>query len=124
MGRFLAAFLVFAALSGCASRAKLEKNLSSWVGAPAQRLVDKWGYPASQITAPNGNTVYVYSNRRTISMPVSSYTIPGNAYTGTAPRTEIYGGGTADLWCDVFFEIGGDGAVIRWEYRGNYCVSR
>lgn len=113
-------------ISGCATQAKYKAVLDSWIGKPEQSLVDAWGYPANQMTAPNGNKVYVYSSSGQIVMPTTTTTNAhvtgyGNSAYGTATTTS-YGGQVINLGCTTYFEIYG-GTVVRWNYQGNNCKS-
>jgi hypothetical protein len=115
------------ALSGCATTGKYEAKLASWVGSPADRLIASWGYPAQQMTAPNGDLVYVYSNHGSFVMPTTTTTNAqvsayGNSAYGTATST-TYGGGVIDLSCTTYFEIGPDQRVVSWRWQGNSCKS-
>jgi hypothetical protein len=120
--------LMFGLLAGCATTAKYKAVLDTWIGAPAQKLVEAWGYPSSQMTAPDGNTVYIYQNNSSFVMPtvtttnaaVSAY---GNSAYGTATSLTT-GGSTIDMSCTTYFEIGPDKTVVGYQAQGNGCVSR
>lgn len=114
-------------LPGCATTSKYEAKLNSWVGSPAQSLVNSWGYPASQMTAPDGNTVYVYSRSGSFVMPTTTTTNAqvsayGNSAYGTATTTTS-GGGVITMACTTYFEIGQDQRVVSWRWQGNSCKS-
>ncbi len=107
--------VLFAALiplvAGCASTGQTgqtaeEKRaaLDSWKGEDAQKLIDARGYPSYQLTAPNGNMVYIYHWENTVSQSTSS---------GTTYKTIYY--------CDTSFEIDKDQTVVRWMTQGNNC---
>jgi hypothetical protein len=116
------------ALSGCATNAKFQASLNSWVGQPAQSLVDSWGYPASQMTAPNGNTVYVYQRSGSFVMPSTtttnaSATAYGNQAYGTATSTTS-GGNVINMACTTYFELDSSQTIVTWHAQGNNCRSR
>ncbi len=121
--------VLFAALisfvAGCTGQTAQERQvvLDSWIGANAQDLVDSWGYPSNQLTAPNGNTVYVYhwEGHSTDDTP---------EWRGGRPEEDIYGGAedifgdetyNMTLTCDTSFEIDKNQTVVRWTTRGTRC---
>lgn len=111
-------------LAGCATTAKYEAKLNTWIGQTPEHLINTWGYPAGSFDHPNGNRVYVYSASRTVSttMPGTTYLNHngGGRYTATT-----YGGATinSDYWCKTFFEVGPGGKIDTWKYEGNDCKS-
>ena len=120
----LAALLV----SGCATTAKYEEKLSSWVGGDAAALVNSWGYPSNSFEAPNGNKVYVYQRGGSMVMPTTYQTTAnatgyGNTAYGAA-TTNVYGGQTLTFWCNTFFEVSPANRIVRWRWEGNDCVSK
>ena len=115
-------------LAGCATTAKYEAKLNSWVGADANSLVNSWGYPKSSFDAPNGNKVYVYQNAGSITMPTTYQTTAnvtsyGNTAYGNA-TTNVYGGQTLNFWCKTFFEVDSTNRIVRWRWEGNRCKSK
>lgn len=113
-------------VAGCATEAKYKTALNTWPGRPAQDLVNSWGYPDSQMTAPNGNTVYVYNRSSSIVMPTTTTTNAqatsyGHSAYGTATST-TYGGQTINMSCSTYFEIA-NATVVSWHYQGNACKS-
>lgn len=116
-----------ASLSGCATQAKYKEKLNTWIGAPVDNLVSSWGYPSSQLTAPNGNTVYVYERSGGYVTPTTSTTNAsvtgyGNSAYGTATTT-TYGGQFISMSCRTFFEVGPSRTIVSWRYEGNACKS-
>ena len=112
--------VLFAALisfvAGCTGQFAQERQavLDSWIGANAQDLVDSWGYPSNQLTAPNGNTVYVYHWE-------GHSTDIGPQRQG--PGGVIYSDQTYDMTftCDTSFEIDKNQTVVQWTRRGTRC---
>jgi hypothetical protein len=126
--KYLLLLVVSASLAGCATTAKYEATLNTWVGSSAQALVASWGYPQSQMTAPDGNLAYVYDRQGSIVLPTSTYTNAtvssyGNTAYGNAYST-TYGGGTLRMECQTVFEIGPDQRIVSWHWQGNACKSR
>ena len=114
-------FLIFA---GCATTAKYEAALDSWLGHDVNELVDSWGYPVESFKAPNGNTVYVYNSSRSYAMPTqttSTYNVHGKTVYGHSTTT---GGQTLEFWCRTFFEVSDSNKIITWRWEGNDCTSR
>lgn len=99
----LKVLLLILLITGCATTAKMEAKLESWVGKSADALIDSWGYPVSTIEAPNGNTVYKYSE--------SFMYIPPNSMVGY------------NMACDISFELSPRNEVIKWAMRGDGCTS-
>lgn len=110
-------------LAGCATGAKYEAALNSYVGKPELDLVRNWGAPA-QTYETGGSKFLVYSSKRTLVFPGTSpmYTTSYSGYQ--AYTTEI--GGTKPtsipMSCETTFEVV-DGKVSAWTYRGNDCTS-
>ncbi len=115
-------------LAGCATTAKYEAALNSWVGSDANALTNSWGYPSGSFEAPNGNKVYVYQNGGSVTLPTTyqtnaNVTSYGNTAYGSA-TTNVYGGQTLNFWCKTFFEVGPDNRIVRWSWQGNNCKSK
>ncbi len=130
--------------SGCATQAKYQAILATWVGHPTDELISKWGPPTSTTPLTSGGSVLEYSKASVVRSPGYSYSIPMNTYqSGTA---SVYGSGgyaygnysgTAtqyvpinvppsvnQYWCKTRFTTD-KGSVIRsWAHEGNVCVSK
>jgi hypothetical protein len=115
-------------LVSCATQAKYQAALNTWIGHDVNELVDKWGYPAGSLKAPSGNTVYVYQRGESIPMPTTYQTtasVYGNRNFATGNATTIaYGGGTLDFWCRTYFETNSSHKIIKWRYEGDDCRSK
>jgi len=110
-------------LVGCATTAKYEASLNSWMGHDVNELVNSWGYPVNSFKAPNGNTVYVYDSSGSYTMPINTNTthnIIGNSIYSHSTTT---GGQTLNFWCRTFFEINESNEIVLWRWEGNNCVS-
>jgi len=111
-------------LSGCATTAGYEAVLRSWTGQNINALISSWGYPESSFTAPDGNTVYVYSRGGSMTMPTqttfSGQVSPWGSYSGNSFTT---GGQTLNFWCKTFFEVDNNKTIINWRWEGNNCVA-
>jgi hypothetical protein len=138
--------LVIAALlfSSCATTANYERILSSWVGAPADKLVVRWGPPQNSFPLSDGGRVLEYITQRTVQL---------GGYTTSVPQT-TYHSGTASAWgtggsaygsysgtsttyvqqqtptynvpftCMTRFVVNGQGTITDWAWQGNNCRAR
>lgn len=130
-------FVVLACLvaAGCATAAKYEAALQSWVGSDESTLISAWGTPAHSYQMTNGQRSLGYTRNENILMGGGTYTTPetvvhqgtidGKAYTGTStvyvPRQEpVY---DMKMRCDTTFIIDTDGIVRSWQWDGNGCAS-
>lgn len=140
--RFGWALAVAGAMAGCATTANFEKTLNSWVGTPADRLVEKWGPPQSSYRLSDGGEVLQYASQRTAVIPGYTYSTPQTTYQSGS--VNVYGGngGAAygnysglsttyvqhrtndialNLSCVVRFTVDSAGIVRRWNWQGNNC---
>ncbi len=108
-------------LAGCATTAGYQQVLDTWIGHDAADLTSSWGYPSSQMQAPNGNKVYVYNRGNQFTTPMQT-SINGQrtpwGYQATAYTT---GGQTLTFRCNTFFEVDSGNKIIRWRWEGNAC---
>jgi len=112
-------------LYSCATTARFEENLQSWLGHDINELTQSWGYPSNSFKAPNGNLVYVYSQSSFYTSP-TTYSTYGNVtrYGNTAygnATTYKFGGQTYQRWCNIFFEVDESNRIILWRWEGNDC---
>lgn len=105
--------------SACATEGKLQKRLNSAVGQNIDWVVAGWGYPQGQFRAPNGNTVYVYSQSGTLQMPA---TATSNVY-GNTVQTTVHGGGQLAYGCSIYLEADANNVIQSFKYAGNTCQS-
>lgn len=116
--------LVVVALVGCASTAKYEAVLNSWIAAKESDLVTRWGPPAN-VYERNGTRMLTYYSQRQVVMPGASPTYTTQVIGKTA-YTSSSGGFPAQsigLQCRTTFEIKED-RVSNWSYEGNDCISK
>ena len=121
--------VLFAALisfvAGCTGQTAQERPavLDSWLGANAQELVDSWGYPSNQLTAPNGNTVYVYHSERHSTDIEPQWRRPHQEEDIYGGAEDIFGGQDYNITftCDTSFEIDKNQTVVRSTRRGTRC---
>jgi hypothetical protein len=111
-------------LTSCATTAKYESSLNSWMGQPEQDLVRAWGAPAR--VYESGETKYLtYSNSRNVYLAGTAPTYNTNCNDGYCTTTPS--GGTPaqniNLSCETIFEVV-DSDVTSWSYKGNGCKSK
>lgn len=115
-------FLLFLFLvtSGCATESDYKKDVLSWIGKSNRELVTVWGYPDKQITAPDGDTVYIYHKSRTLvfSQTYANYSDYYNSQ-GTYTNTQI-----EKLACTTWFDINPKTSLIKQVvFKGNLCMA-
>lgn len=125
--RLLIATVVLA-ISGCATTAKYEAVLNSWLGSHAQELVNSWGYPDGSFRAPNGNEVYIYARGTNVTMPSQYHTTGtvnswGTHSTFNATTTQS-GGQSLHFWCKTYIEVDQSKRIVNWRWEGNHCAAR
>lgn len=134
---------VLAALAGCATQAKFQDKMNSFVGRPEAVLVGAYGPPQGSYTLNDGSKVLQYARSGQMVLPGVTTTQPvttnttGNMTlnqgmrqtTGTynqtsttyvqqeAPSTVV------QLSCTVNFTIDAGGVVRAWNASGNHCVA-
>jgi hypothetical protein len=117
------AFLLI--LAGCATTAKYEKVLATWVGSPEPNLIRSWGPPQQVYDAGDGVKYLTYVSSRNVFIPGSSPTY-STQYIGNTAYTNSYGGSPAQniaMSCKTSFEVK-NGIITSWRYEGNDCTSR
>jgi hypothetical protein len=111
-------------LAGCATEAKYEAALKSWVGNSESSLVNSWGPPDS--VYENGGTKYLtYQKSRSGYIPGTTPTYQTQIIGNTA-YTNSYGGSSGYSYnqnCKTTFTISG-GRITNWRWEGNNCRSQ
>ncbi|HCL3314561.1 TPA: hypothetical protein N2A14_002569 [Pseudomonas aeruginosa] len=110
-------------LAGCATAAKYEASLNTYVGKPELDLVRDWGAPA-QTYETGGSKFLMYSSRRTLVFPGTPPTYT-TSYSGYQAYTTTTGGtppARIPMSCETTFEVI-DGKVSSWTYKGNDCTA-
>jgi hypothetical protein len=118
---WLAILFTILFIVGCATQAKYEAILNTWIGSNINNMMNSWGYPSGSFKSPNGNTVYVYGDSRTMTMPTQSRTTQD--FLGNY-ETTITGGETINLHCTTYIETDEHGMIVKWSFKGNHCVSQ
>jgi hypothetical protein len=130
-------------MAGCATQAKFQTKMDSFLGQPEAVLVGTYGPPQSSYALNGGSKVLQYSRSGQMVLPGMTTTQPvttntaGNLTlnqgmrqtTGTynqtsttyvqqqAPSTVV------QLGCTVNFTIDAAGIVRAWNASGNHCVA-
>jgi len=120
------ALLLSLFMLGCATEAKYQKVLDSWLGEKEQSLVGAWGVPASVYETDDFKFLTYLSSEQVFipGTPPSYQTTYGYGTSYTTPA-----GGTSPmligLKCQTTFKvIKSTGLIANWSYRGNNCVSK
>jgi len=114
-------------LVGCQTAAQFERNMITWRGQPIDSLIQQWGYPNGELTSPDGNQVYVYSNSGSYNVPqtttynTTSNVIGNTVYSNTYATTD--GGYSINFSCTIYVEFGKDKVIKNVSWRGNNCVA-
>jgi hypothetical protein len=127
--------LLCLALCGCATTAKYESKLDTWIGVSEDALVAAWGVPDKVYNTNDGKKAIAYVHKDTVQTGGYSYTVPrtvhhsgtiGNeAYSGTSTEyvTETVPAQNYKLYCKTSFLIDKSGIIVSWHHEGNNCVS-
>jgi len=120
--------IILCILQGCATTAKYNAILDTWVGHNINELVQAWGYPDSTFDAPNENKVYVYGYQASSYVPQTNYTTTtysvfgSNLYSNST--TNSFGGYSINYNCTTYFETNVGGTIVNWQWKGNACKAK
>lgn len=116
-------FILIIVLTGCATQAKYQKILDSWIGASEQELIEQWGVPDNTYTLGKLKFLsYKYSDQRVLygTPPV----FINGMYNGMFYPNPV--GGTPNMvvsdWCKTTFTIE-NSKVAKWSFNGNNCTA-
>ena len=124
MKRFITVVSLYAFLAACATEAKYQETLNTWLGSSEVALVQSWG-PPDRVYELDGNRYVTYARGGTTYLPgvAPSYqtTVIGNtAYTNAV-------GGMAPMVinqsCVTTFTVK-NREIVDWRYEGNACKSK
>ena len=130
-------------LAGCATQAKFQAKMDSFVGRPEAVLVGAYGPPQGSYTLNDGSKVLQYSRNGQMVLPGVQTMQPvttnttGNvtlnqgmrqtsgSYNSTSTTYVPQQGPatTVQLGCTVNFTIDAGGIVRTWSASGNHCVA-
>jgi hypothetical protein len=133
--RIIIILLLGLVLSGCATTAKYETRLNTWIGASEESLISAWGVPDKEYRMSNGKKAVSYLHKDTFQTGGKTYLEPrvtyqsgiidGKSYSGTATTyvTETTPAINYKLTCKTSFVIDAGGKIESWHHEGNNCVS-
>lgn len=128
-------FLLCLGLSGCATSAKYEAKLNSWIGASEGSLIASWGVPDKVYQMSDGKKAIGYLRKNTVQTGGYTYTVPQRTYQTGKIGNETYSGTSTTyvtetaqvqnykLNCKTTFIIDQNGKIESWHHEGNNCVS-
>lgn len=120
----LSIFCLF--LTACVSTEQLqqaqqnyEDALNRFVGFNINQFIERWGYPSSSFTIPNGHKVYEYDRLRSYTEPINTQinNIGSTTYATTT------GGDTINYSCKTYVETDELGVIVKCSVEGNNCVA-
>ncbi|AND70916.1 hypothetical protein ATSB10_34620 [Dyella thiooxydans] len=112
-------------LGGCATEAKYRRQLDGWIGVPAETLVQRWGYPNGEVTAPDGDLEYIYTRRGGFTSAPTSTTNAAVGGMDYLPSTATTRNGTYVLTsCTTYFELSRDRHIANARFEGSGCKAR
>lgn len=117
MKKVVCLFLLYIVCS-CATTAKYERILNSWVGSDESELVDRIG-PPDQVYENDGKKyiTYIYSSTSYVPQTVHNTTVGNNI------QTNVYGGYSRSWHCKTTYIIENK-KIVSWRYDGNACVAK
>jgi hypothetical protein len=130
--------LVLILLAGCATQAKYQKSVESWVGRSSRELVHALGTPEKVEALKSGGHLISYTRSKASSAELGGIpSVFGEEYefvqvhndTGAVPRSydEIVaapGATTYNKSCLTYFEVNPGGKITRAGFSGSDCKSR
>ncbi len=126
MKKVIMTFFIVLTLAGCQTAANFQKAMDSWMGGNINDMVDQYGYPDGELTAPSGNKVYVYSSSGTYVTPTqttyNTYGNYGGGYYNSTTNALTTGGIPISLACTVYVEFNDENIIQNINWKGNNCV--
>ena len=122
-------------LAGCATTAKYEAKLNTWIGVSEDSLIAAWGVPDRVYQMSDGKKAIGYVRRDTVQAGGYTYTVPQTTYQTGKIGDQTYSGTSTTyvtetapvqnyrLYCKTSFIIDKNGKIESWHHEGNNCVS-
>ena len=120
--KLLMGTLMLLVIHGCATHANFAKRYNGWIGKNITQFIAKEGYPDDSFTLPSKHKVYVYKESRIVSYPMIGFGYEGGV--GGGYGLFGYGADIDQRVCKLFVETDPKGKILKWQSRGNACVSR
>lgn len=112
--------------TACATTARYEEILKSWVGSSESELVSSWGPPTSFYEAQDGARMLTYRTGRSGVTSIPQYqSVPTTtAYGYTSYQTTTtYQTVSYNYWCETTFTVKND-EIVYWQWQGNNCRAK
>lgn len=143
--RIVVTVLITLIYTGCATHAKYNALLNTWIGRPTDQLILKWGAPTRHYNMSDGTVMLEYFAENCVQNPGYTYTVPQTTtHSGQAlalgPNGALQQGlyqGTQTTQvpvtvppsincyrCTTRFVQGPDGLLKNWAWEGNGCKAR
>ena len=116
---------------------KFNEAMGSWLNHDVNELIRSWGPPHATFTMPNGNTMIVFRNSRTVTIPPmvfhqspGTWNVQTRQYgsnvdergTFNPPQYSTTPPLSIQLSCEQAFEVEKNTQkIISWNARGNKC---
>jgi hypothetical protein len=143
MRRLILTCYIAALVAGCATQAKFQAKMDSFIGRSEGALVGAYGPPQGSYTLGDGSRVLQYSRSGQMVLPGATTMQPVTTNTtgnltlnqGMRQTTGNYNqtsttyvqqqgpATTVQLGCTVNFTIDASGTVRAWSANGNHCVA-
>lgn len=130
-------FLLFCVgLSGCASTAKYEAKLNTWIGASENSLIASWGVPDKTYNLSDGKKAIEFVHKDILETGGYTYTMPQTTYQSGTIGDKPYSGTSTTyvtttepvrqhrFFCKTSFVIDSNGKIESWHHEGNNCISK
>lgn len=109
-------------LSGCSTKANMDRIMLSWIGVHIENVVRQWGYPDREQDF-RGRKLYIWEDETLYAQPTTS-TVTGNVQGSTVFGTTVTTGGMiVNGRCARTLEVDQQGFVVNWHWDGNDCPS-
>jgi hypothetical protein len=100
-------------LTSCATTAKYEANLQTWVGRNSDSLIKAWGVPSQVFDMPGGGKAIVFG----YTGP-TNYTVSYNQFLNAAMVNSYSHSCITTFFTDSYT------IIESWQWRGNACKSK
>ena len=111
-------------LAACATEAKYQEVLKTWMGLNEVELVNQWG-PPDRVYELEGNRYITYVRGGTAYLPGTSPSYQTRVIGNTAYTNPV--GGVPPMIintsCVTTFTVQ-NGKITHWRYEGNACKAR
>ena len=120
---------------GCATTAKYEAKLNTWIGVSEDSLIASWGVPDKTYEMRDGKKAIEFARKNTVQSGGYTYTTPQTTYESGKIGDQSYSGTSTTyvtttepirkykLFCSTSFIINSSGKVESWHHEGNDCLA-